>query len=315
MKIKFFFCFLVFNTSYLLGQDVVFLQSNQSQMASSPALAGSNCSPQLTLLHRVQGQQPYYEINNLKNYLLGFEHSFTFKSGAKVGYGFQSILNQAGESKFGTFVNGIVLNYQHPIKNTPTLQQKLSVGINPNFSKMCISQQDLRWPSQITEQGFDPGNPGETISNFNIFDLASGIALETKYKSSQLFIGMNGYHLNKPKISFSNANIRAEIRYAIFAYGSITLNDHFDLRPGFLFTKQNVSQLYIAKSNVAWKPKKDGTAFLLGGGKASNSFFMEGGLGFKKLNLMLSYQHYKTLQSINYSALEMSVAYSFAHCK
>lgn len=204
-----------------IAQDVHFSQFYETPLIINPASAGFYDGRQRAVL-------------NYKNQWQGIPNPFVtmaasfdmplFESGkrnAHLGLGFNAYRDQAGDAKFGT--TQVNLSISGIIKLNPN--NKISVGIQGGGAQRSANFSNLEWGNQFNGSGFNTSVPSNEINTLNSFlygDISAGIFyeftnIENSFAGKDVFkfnIGVSGFHLNKPDLTFYNgASDRLYSRY------------------------------------------------------------------------------------------------------
>ena len=81
----------------------------------------------------------------------------------------------------------------------------LVIGADAGISQRRIRENDLRWPSQIDANGFDPSKLGQDIldNDFIYPDISAGLLwFSVMNKYTNWYLGAAIHHLNQPNVSF-----------------------------------------------------------------------------------------------------------------
>lgn len=141
-------------------------------------------------------------------------------------------------------------------------------------------------PSKIIAYDVDPIQLNGNSSN-SYFDMAAGLLWYKQIKRKEfIYFGASLYHLNKPNVSFLDADgPTLHKRFVIHGGANVSMNKSITLIPNFIFMQQGPHQELTLGSFVRYqkptKKKKNQAAFMLGGWL--RTFTLEQGAGIDAL--------------------------------
>jgi len=239
------------------SQDIHFSQYNNAPLDINPANTGNI----------INGD--YRCILNYKNQWSSIPHAYKtynfsydrilLKKELNSGYlsgGINILQDVSGETNFSNTNANISFSYNVPISST----QNIIGGIQAGIIQQAIDESKFKWDNQyIGENGFDQSLPsGENITFNNTLagDLSGGILWsylnkETYMTANNFFhinVGIAGYHLNRPLITFyNNHNNRLYSRYVIHCNSNIGItNTNLSIMPsGILMFQREQKEILV----------------------------------------------------------------------
>jgi type IX secretion system PorP/SprF family membrane protein len=187
-----------------LGQDHNFSQFYELPLMRNPALAGIfDCNFRVKSVYRSQWQSvtvPYQTAG------LSAEMKLPAGSDDWHTLGLQVIYDVAGDSRFKRIE--VLPVYTLHIKVAE--ENYVSAGIMAGPVNSQFDASKLYWDDQFVNGAFSPANPTQQLLKStakNYFELALGAAFTRPLgELGSLYVGVSGYHLNKPQVSFDVAN-------------------------------------------------------------------------------------------------------------
>jgi len=197
------------------AQDFHFSMFNENPLNISPAMTGA-----------FPGDHRF--VTNYRNQWRSVSEPFTtysgsydaglFKKDAETGYlsvGLQFLSDKAGTSEFGTMKADASIAYHVIVSPSSTI----SAGVSGGFCQRSMDETNLYWDNQYDGSGaFNttiPSGETSTFESFSYGDFSAGLMYsfasnETSMASNdgiKFNIGAAAYHLNTPKLTFSNAAV------------------------------------------------------------------------------------------------------------
>lgn len=257
----------------------------------NPALTGSACGPRASVYYQ-QLTNDFFGFFNYYAKGINFDIPIVLKNNDKIGLGYKLMHDVAGESKFTNFGNYLSVAYHKSLNKNEERPQYLSFGFDAGLSNSSLNGKNLRWPSQIGPNGFDPTLPGENIDlSIRYFDINLGITwtghISERIKSTA---GIAINHVNTPNRSFlGDSNINLDQRLVYHMTLDISINDKWSILPSGYFTHQYQYGYYICSANISHQFTN--TVMLqFGGGYARyNQPFFNATLNYKMLNFGVAY--------------------------
>jgi len=225
-------------TTKVYSQDLHFSQTSQIPLLVNPGATGIfDGWERITLNHKNQWTSS--NVNYYTSALAVDMNLFKPKlsKGVYMGVGLQAFNDIAGDSKLGTRAIALSSSVILPIDKF----QIISLGVQAGLGQKSINSSALYFGNQFTGQEFStalPSNEQESTSKL-YSDFSTG--LYYKYNSSNhrwrnnnrliLEGGLAYYHINKPKIGFSNGNTdKLYSKFGIhFSFSKTIIKNKFDL--------------------------------------------------------------------------------------
>lgn len=189
------------------AQDIHFSQFYENAILRNPALTGifsgdykagvnyrnqwSNISvPFQTLLASVEARIPVSE-----------------ETGDCVSLGVTATYDKAGSINFNSLQIYPAINYNKSLEDAH--HSFLSVGFTAGYIQRSVDPNKMTFATQYQGGSYNANNPtGENITSVKMdyYDLGAGISLNSSLgedNAVNYYIGAAAYHINKPKIAFS----------------------------------------------------------------------------------------------------------------
>lgn len=209
-----FLCF-IFQTNFVVGQDMQFTQFYASPLYLNPAFTGANVCSRATLVYRNQ----WPEMKNVyQSYLVSIDH---FVSRKRLGIGLQCGVDDAGAGGLRTTIINPSIAYEAKIN------RKIAVrfGVQPGVTIKSIRFDKLIFGDQLSRGG-NNGAASTTIVEIppqtrTFLDIGAGALIYT----SKFWGGASFFHLNRPNETFiGNGNVYLPIKYGVHGGGTFLLN-------------------------------------------------------------------------------------------
>ncbi|HVV56451.1 MAG TPA: PorP/SprF family type IX secretion system membrane protein [Mucilaginibacter sp.] len=175
--------------------------------------------------------------------------SADFRSGDKVGLGFNIINQAAGDAGFNYFA--AYGSFGYGIAVSPDGTKRLHFGLQAGLINRSFDPNKLQFGDQYNPYtGFDPGSP-----SFETFTATSAIVFDSSVglyyydgnpdKNANLFGGVSIAHLTQSKDAFAEEGInsRIPIRYTIHGGVRLKVSDYFEITPNAIFIKQQANEI------------------------------------------------------------------------
>ncbi len=162
------------------------------------------------------------------------------------------------------------------ISNKNEIKQFLSFGLGFTLSQQKISNDDIRWPSQIDSTGFNPNLPGGSfIDDFIYPEIEIGLSYSLiKSSNEYLRVGVSIKDLNQPNISFLGSNSEPiPTTLIISAMGSTKVFDNLFWQPQVRFHKTLNRRNISFNSNFKLITDSKSNGVIFGVGYVNNKIF------------------------------------------
>ncbi len=175
--------------------------------------------------------------------------SVDFKSGDKVGLGFNVINQAAGTAGYNYFAAYGSFGYGIAISADGT--QKLHFGVQAGIINRSFDPSKLQFGNQYNPiTGYDPTSPSfETFASTNatIFDASAGIFYydSDPTHTANIFAGASAAHLTDAKDPFATGGISSKlpVRFNLHAGVKIKASDYFDITPHAIYITQQQNKI------------------------------------------------------------------------
>ncbi|MCB0659543.1 MAG: PorP/SprF family type IX secretion system membrane protein [Saprospiraceae bacterium] len=200
------FC-IAFMFSTLHAQDIHFTQFYMSPLNLNPALTGVlNCKTRLIANYRNQWSAVLV-ANAYNTYSVSYDQKIPVGREDYFGIGGSLWGDVAGAARFGTTQGRLSLSYSKKMAGYRKKASYLVIGADLGLAQRGVSGEDLRWPSQIDQTGWDPTRGFDELSNvdrsFLYADMSAGLLWFSVIDNyTNWYLGAALHHLNRPTISF-----------------------------------------------------------------------------------------------------------------
>lgn len=226
--------FLFFNCCFFttFSQDFNFNQFQFTPLLLGPQYAAINTS--VSAMYRNENNQSI--ISQYDRHALSYNKRFTiadesFGLGLSLGHNRYYLTSKDNSL-------GLSLAYQFlPLKLGSETTMKVFIGQEVKFQGTDIYNSDLRWPSQIGPNGFNPAIPPERMFSVNYLDISSGASVLFEKGRSNLSIGLSLFHFNMPEFNFSSIKKEKSYRVQSVLMADLYLTQTWTIMPKFLVTK------------------------------------------------------------------------------
>jgi len=174
----------------------------------------------------------------------------------------------------------LALGYELKISETSSLSSSILFG----YAQKSLDRAGLIFDDQYVTGNFDPANiSSESITDEKITypDVGFGLMWHSKASRDEAnltaYVGISGYHLNKPRITFTDGNDVLDPRFSFQAGFTAVTGETIDISPNIIYNNQAGTEelligsyfdYYINESNklflAAWHRKKSNFVFMLG---------------------------------------------------
>lgn len=239
--------------SLVQAQDIHFTQFYMSPLNLNPALTGvMNCKTRMVLNYRNQWAA-VLKANAYNTFSASYDQKIAVGREDYFGIGGSIWGDVAGASRFGTTQGRLSLSYSKKMAGYRKKASYLVIGADAALTQRSISEEDLRWPSQINGSG-----AGEAIANqqFLYGDLAAGLLWFSVIDDyTNWYFGAAVHHLNRPNVSFyrqSGAESQAELssRFTIHAGLQYPLQKRISILPFGVYMAQGPHMEVNAGANL-----------------------------------------------------------------
>jgi type IX secretion system PorP/SprF family membrane protein len=208
-------CFL-FQTKFVLGQDMHFTQFYSSPLYLNPAFTGANVCSRVSLVYRNQwpGIKKTYQ-----SYLLSIDH---FLPKQNLGVGLQCGVDNAGTGGLRTTIINPSIAYETKINKTLAVRFGFQPGVtikSINFNRLIFGDQIARGGNAGASSVTTVEAPTKTKAFFDIG--AGGLIYTSKY-----WIGASFFHINTPNESLTESeDVVLPLKYSVHGGAKFYLNE------------------------------------------------------------------------------------------
>lgn len=194
-----------------VGQDLHFSQTAQTPLLINPAAAGVYDGWERVIInHRNQwlgANTQFMTTSVAADVNLG---KSVMNDKAHLGVGLMFFNDVGGDGKFGNQTGSLTLSGILPMNGSGHI---LSAGIQGGFGQRSVDVNRLTFMSQWNGSGFNQNIPsGESSTGFSYIDASAGVYYmfdggQSSFQRNSDFkfqLGVSGYHLNAPKLKYTN---------------------------------------------------------------------------------------------------------------
>lgn len=262
----------VLSSLALNAQDIHFTQFYMSPLNLNPALTGvMNCKTRMVANYRNQWAA-VLAANAYNTYSVSYDQKIPVGREDYFGIGGSLWGDVAGESRFGTTQGRVSLSYSKKMAGYRKKASYLVIGADAALTSRSISDTDLRWPSQITGDGFDktlPNNePNFTDFDFLYADIAAGLLwFSVIDNNTNWYFGAALHHLNRPNVTFLGDEVNLYSRYTLHAGMQFEIARKISMLPFGVYMAQGPHRSLNAGTNFR---------FAMGPSRTTNQSFEVG---------------------------------------
>jgi type IX secretion system PorP/SprF family membrane protein len=151
----------------------------------------------------------------------------------------------------------------------------LTGGFTGGYMQRSFNPDKMTFNTQYQTPGGPLGASGEDLSNNHLsnWDVGAGVSLSSATEDDRLtyYVGLGGYHFNRPKRSFFNGNefVRLDMKWCVNAGFTYRLTDQYGIQIHANYNRQGVYNEFIIGGLLGWKRitnnEMDATLALYGG--------------------------------------------------
>ena len=217
------------------AQDIHFSQFYESPLNLNPAMTGvMNCNTRFIANFRNQWAS-VLGANAYNTYSVSYDKKLAVGRTDYFGIGGSLWGDVAGESRFGSTSGRFSMSYSKKMGGQRRTSHYMVLGADAALNQRRIKPGDLRWPTQITANGFDPTLPSNEIINdydFLFADISAGaLWFSVLDEGTNFYIGAAITHLNQPNVSFFDDEVSLFTRTTIHAGGQFPIANKISLLP------------------------------------------------------------------------------------
>jgi len=255
---KGFYKLLILSCGLLWGtigqsQDIHFTQFYMSPLNLNPAMTGiNNCKTRMIVNYRNQWASAI-GANAYNTFSASYDQKMPVGREDYFGVGGTLWGDVAGESRFGTTQGRLSLSYSKKMAGYRKRASYLVIGGDAGLTQRRISQDDLRWPNQITPDGPCENCPsGEATfdNDFLYADISAGLLwFSVMDERTNWYLGAALHHLNQPTVSF-NGNATLYSRATIHAGAQFPTAPRISVLPFAVFMAQGPHREFNGGASV-----------------------------------------------------------------
>ncbi len=244
--------------SSVQAQDIHFSQFYMSPLNLNPAMTGvMNCNTRMIANFRNQWAS-VLGANAYNTYSVSYDKKVPVGRVDYFGIGGSLWGDVAGESRFGTTQGRFSMSYAKKMGGRRKSSHYMVMGADAALSQRRIRPDDLRWPTQITSNGFDPTiAPGESIGDFDFLyaDISAGLLwFSVLDENTNWYVGAAIAHLNQPNVSFlDDPDVTLFTKMTFHAGAQLPLNPKISVLPYGVMMTQGKHREFNAGASVRFK--------------------------------------------------------------
>ncbi|MCK4663261.1 MAG: PorP/SprF family type IX secretion system membrane protein [Bacteroidales bacterium] len=230
----------------------------------------------------------------------------------KISVGAYLIHDKLVNSPLSTNKYFFSFSYHKQINN-----HTIHIGIQPGFVVKSLNFAELTFPDQYDRNtgGFNnklTTNENPDNENLLYFDFNSGIVWEMQIMNIKNEVGFSCSHLNRPNESFYENKNQLNIDKTIYLKQKYLLEESIFIPQIIIFnnkelTEYNVGALFIKgirKKSYFIKSYSLGTYYRIRNNTYQNSFVIQSGISYYRLNLNLSYNFPIAVRNAKYGVIK-----------
>lgn len=247
-------CGLMVSVS-MTAQDIHFTQFYMSPLNLNPAMTGvNNCKTRMIVNYRNQWASAL-GANAYNTYSASYDQKMPVGREDYFGIGGSLWGDVAGESRFGTTQGRLSLSYSKKMAGYRKKASYLVIGADAAITQRRISQDDLRWPNQIDQNGVIEGalsGEGQFDGDFIYPDIAAGLMwFSVIDEKTNWYLGAALHHLNQPNVSFLGGNpVSLYSRATIHGGAQFPVAQRMSLLPFFVYMSQGPHKQFNGGASV-----------------------------------------------------------------
>lgn len=296
-------CGIAFSGLTVQAQDIHFTQFYMSPLNLNPAMTGvNNCKTRMIVNYRNQWAG-VLGANAYNTYSVSYDQKMPVGREDYFGIGGSLWGDVAGESRFGTTQGRLSLSYSKKMSGYRKKASYLVIGADAALTQRRVSQEDLRFPTQIANPGVGTGEvPFD--GDFIYPDLAAGLLYFSVIdESTNWYLGAALHHLNQPNVSFlGSAPVSLYSRATVHAGAQFPLQPRISILPFAVFMTQGPHREFNGGASVrfAMGPSRNsnqswqvGAWYRLGtkveGGLHSDAIILSSRFNYEEFSIGFSY--------------------------
>ncbi|MEE9437751.1 MAG: PorP/SprF family type IX secretion system membrane protein [Saprospiraceae bacterium] len=287
------------------AQDIHFTQFYMSPLNLNPAMTGiNNCKTRMIVNYRNQWAGAL-GANAYNTFSASYDQKMPIGREDYFGVGGTLWGDVAGESKFGTTQGKLSLSYSKKMGGYRKKANYLVIGADAGLTQRRISHDDLRWPNQITGDGFDktlPTGESDFDNDFLYADIGAGLLwFSVLDERTNWYLGAALAHLNQPNVSFQGT-VSLYSKTTVHGGAQLPIAPRMTVLPFAVFMKQGPHSEFnggasvrfamgaTRRSSQSWQV---GAWYRLGskveGGLHSDAIIVSSRFNFDQFNIGFSY--------------------------
>jgi len=291
---------LIFATENIQAQDIHFSQFYENTILRNPALTGifsGDYKAGINYRNQWSSISVPFEtgLASVETRVGVGEEAMDFLSfGATLTY------DHAGSINFNSMQIYPALNYNKSLEDDHN--SYLSAGFTAGYIQRSVDPNKMKFASQYVNGNYSSNNAGDpSITNVkqSYMDLGAGISFNSSFgdeNAVNYYIGIAGYHLNRPKAAFdgNQAFVRTDMKWNGNLGFNMNINQQIGLTFHANYSKQGSYTETIAGALASWR-RYDGamnTIFMIYGGlfyRYKDAIIPTVKLDYKKYSFTLSY--------------------------
>ena len=296
-------------SSLASGQSFTFLSPDQAYSSDHASTVGNACGDRISINYRNAFGGAFSNWTGLE---VNYDRPFQLKNGDQIGVGLS--FNRSNQFVSNHNHGKTMVSYRKSLKTKEGQTEQIVAGIAYQVNQIAYNE-DLRWPSQIGPNGFDPTiSPTEQLDFlYSTVDVSLGYSLVVS-KNQFAHFAATIKSINRPEVSFFSA-MPSYVEPSLFfaAYGSTALTDRIYLQPQLQIIRQQDFTHYRVASNFKIEIGQKKNGIIAGVGYNQQKFFsiMLGG----EIQQFSVLANYDLLGSSTITEESLSVQLAYRFCK
>lgn len=237
----------------LPAQDLHFSMYQNTPLYYNPSSAGAFPGEhRATINHKNQWKA--IDVNYQHNYLSYEKNLFMKQNGNHLGVGVMVLNDRSGTGLLNQNYAALSTAYHINVAKN----NFLSAGIQVGFGQRSLNYSNLSWDNQFSDNFFNTDLPsGENVNTTKSFaDVGAGVQwnalLAEKYNVN---VGIAGFHLNSPGVSFMNdAREKLLPKYVFHSQALIPLPlSNTSIKPSIMYSMQGGHKEFIAGTFIRYE--------------------------------------------------------------
>jgi hypothetical protein len=274
MKKLFFSSLFVFYSYLGSSQDLILNNYDLAPKQLNPALNGSACGIRVaTNMQKSIGTSTKYA--EFLAYSASVDAPILLKKQWRVGVGYGYLSDVVEASQYGVKSHMLASSIMKTI-SIDNVAHRFSLGLEGGLSNRRLNGKNLKWPSQIGPNGFDPSLPTneDPALDFDFIykDINLGLDYEAKWQNDDVVnFGIVFNHINNPNVSFLGSQVALKTRAVYYLRTKYMLSPKFGFAPMLYYTSMGNQNTYFGRLGAEYAFDENKTIGTLTAGYQKNN--------------------------------------------